>query len=368
MHTQNFRNHPASAPVTVTEKTIPDEEAEPPSLLSAPPTDKRAQTINDTKISKENGQVKANMACVADVVFSRRPTSGIGKIFAPLFNLFNFDFSKDSQQQRFNKLLQEREEELNPIGGDESEMIMNIIKAGNLCADDVMVPRADMVIIDANLNLNDALVQMQKTPHTRYGVYGEDMDDIIGMIHIKDVLKSLAKQQNSKGKTCTKAPLLKKIMRPVLFVSPSMRILDLLLRMRVEGVHLAIVVDEYGGVDGQISLEGLVEEIIGEIREEYTNVSEPTLEKRGELIYHIDARYSLDNLQETIGDFLSDEERQEDIDTIGGFVTALAGRVPLQGEVIKHEESQFEFHILKADPRKIHKIRLDINPKHTLPS
>lgn len=240
---------------------------------------------------------------------------------------------------------------------NETEMINNVIKARGLNADDVMVPRADMVCLAKNFSLETIIETINKAPHTRYAVSGEDTDDILGMIHIKDVLTAFSKISNGEAKKFD----IKDIIRPVIFVAPSMGAMDLLLSLRVEGVHLAIVVDEHGGTDGQINLEDLVEEVIGDIRDELDSSIEPTCETMPDGSYIVDGRYDLEELQ-ALMDIVWQDNNTEDIDTVGGFVMALAGRMPIVGEVIHHEPTQLEFHITDADPRRISRLRI-VNKK-----
>ncbi len=184
------------------------------------------------------------------------------------------------------------------------------------------------------------------------------MDDILGMVHIKDVLMALSKFSNGSAKDFS----VKEILRPVIFVAPSMRAMDLLLRMRREGVHLAIVVDEHGGTDGQINLEDLVEEVIGDIRDELDDSEEPTCELLPDGSYIVDGRYDLEEFQERMDITLEQAEGEdidiEDIDTVGGLVMAIAGRMPLAGEIIPHASTGLEFHITHADPRRISRMRI----------
>jgi CBS domain containing-hemolysin-like protein len=172
------------------------------------------------------------------------------------------------------------------------------------------------------------------------------MDDVIGMIHIKDVLARLATAE---------AFDLGELVRRVLFVSPSIRVLDLLLQMRLERVHMAMVVDEFGGVDGLVTIEDLVEEIVGDIQDEH-DVEEIDMIDRPDGSILADARTEIEDFESRVGPVLSDEER-EDVDTLGGLVFNLAGRVPARGEVVRHT-SGIEFEVVDADPRRVKRLRL----------
>jgi len=188
---------------------------------------------------------------------------------------------------------------------------------------------------------------MTRLGHSRIPVYRETLDDAIGMVHIKDVLAWRGEEESFE---------LAKIVRRVLFVAPSMRVLELLLEMRVKRSHMALVVDEFGGVDGLVTIEDLVEEIVGEIEDEHDHDREPNLVRRPDGAIDADARAEIERLESEFGPILSEDER-EDIDTLGGLVFSLAGRVPIRGELIRHP-SGVEFEVLEADPRRIRRLRV----------
>ena len=179
-------------------------------------------------------------------------------------------------------------------------------------------------------------------------VYRDTLDDIIGFIHIKDVITFWGG---------TKEFRLDDIVRRVLFVAPSMRVLDLMLEMRKTRIHLALVVDEYGGIDGLVSIEDLVEEIVGEIDDEHDVDEGPRLVKEASGTFVVDARLPLGEFEETAGPVLTAEEREADLDTVGGLVVSLAGRVPGRGEIIAHPAG-IEFEVLDADPRRVKRLRV----------
>ncbi len=235
-----------------------------------------------------------------------------------------------------------------PASSDELTLLRNILNLHGLTVYDVMVPRADIVAVDIETSLPDLVKLMSEEAHSRIPVYRGTLDDIEGMVHIKDVLACWNRETPMKLKT---------LVRRVLFVAPSMPILELLLQMRVTRVHLALVVDEFGGVDGLVTIEDLVEEIVGEIEDEHDEDETPHIVERMDGSLDADARVPLKDFEERIGPVLSEEERAEDIDTLGGLVFYLAGRVPVKGEVIRHETG-IEFEILDADPRRIRRIRV----------
>jgi len=239
-----------------------------------------------------------------------------------------------------------------PAARDELTLLRNILNLHGLTVHDVMVPRADIVSVDIDVSLPDLVRLMSEQAHSRIPVYRGTLDDIEGMVHIKDVLACSNLEQ----------PLqLKDIVRRVLFVAPSMPILELLLQMRVTRVHMALVVDEFGGIDGLVTIEDLVEEIVGEIEDEHDEDGTPLIAERSDGSFDADSRVPLDEFEERVGQILTEEERSEDIDTLGGLVFFLAGRVPVRGEVIRHD-SGIEFEILDADPRRIRRMRISRPP------
>ena len=235
-----------------------------------------------------------------------------------------------------------------PGGGDELVFLRNVLNLRHLIADDVMVPRADIVAVDGQTSLPDLVKLMSGTAHSRVPVYRETLDDALGMVHIKDVMACLDSAVPFK---------ISNIMRRVLFVAPSMPILELLLQMRASRTHMALVVDEFGGIDGLITIEDLVEEIVGEIEDEHDVEPARAFADRPDGSLEADARMEIEDFEQRVGSVLSAEEREEDIETLGGLVFTIAGRVPGRGEVIRHQ-SGIEFEILDADPRRIKRLRV----------
>ncbi len=190
-------------------------------------------------------------------------------------------------------------------------------------------------------------------------IYRETLDDPTGMVHIKDVIQFLIPPDDGNAR---KEPFsLKAIRRDLLFVPPSMPALDLLVKMQTTRVHLALVIDEYGGTDGLVSIEDLVEEIVGEIEDEHDTDEGPALARRDDGTIDADARAPIEELEEMLGVKLVDEESDDDVDTLGGLVFSLVGRVPLRGELIKHP-SGLEFEVRDADARRLKKLRIHNAP------
>ena len=230
---------------------------------------------------------------------------------------------------------------------DERTLVANILSLRDRSAQDVMVPRVDIVAVDAEASLADVIDLMISSGHSRLPVYRETLDDAIGMVHIKDVLAWKGSGESFQ---------LAKIVRPVLFVAPSMEVLQLLLEMRAKRSHMALVVDEFGGVDGLLTIEDVVEEIVGEIADEHDREVVPRVLHRADGSIDADARAPLEVLEEHFGPMLSEDER-EDIDTLGGLVVSLAGRVPNRTETVEHPTG-LAFEILDADPRRIKRVRV----------
>jgi magnesium and cobalt transporter len=226
-------------------------------------------------------------------------------------------------------------------------LIQNILRLRETTADDVMVPRADIVAMRVDLTLEQAIEQIRGDGHSRLPVYREQLDDIVGMVHVKDVFAYVGRPD---------AFSLEAILRKPLMVAPRIRVLDLMLQMRQQRVHMALVVDEYGGIDGLVTIEDLVETITGEIDDEHDDEATPMVTERPDGALDLNARLPVADFEKRMGPILSADERDADIDTVGGLVFTLAGRVPAKGEVISHP-SGLEFRILDADARRIRRLR-----------
>lgn len=255
-------------------------------------------------------------------------------------------------------------------------MLGNLLRFGELRVENVMVPRADITAIENTATLAELLRVFQDAGHSRIPVYAGTLDDPRGMIHIKDLMAWITARATKKAKpTAAKKngggnPTLHlgkvdlshtvkdaQIQREVLFVPPSMSGLDLLLRMQTTRIHLALVVDEYGGTDGLVSIEDLMEEIVGEIEDEHDQSDIPLIMEDDGSTLIADARAQIADLEERLGMPLVSADREEDIDTLGGLVFVLAGRVPVRGELVRHE-SGCEFEVLDADARRIKKLKI----------
>ncbi len=230
-------------------------------------------------------------------------------------------------------------------------ILANILENGDLRVEDVMVPRVDVVAVAQDIGFGELLGAMARAAHSRLPVYRGDLDEVVGMIHVKDVLALVVDAEEGR----TPPPWQKKI-RPVLFVAPSTRVLDLLARMRRERTHMAIVVDEYGGTDGLVTIEDLIEQIVGEIVDEHEAAPREMVRALGLGRFDVDARLALEDFEELVGISFPRAE-EEDIDTVGGLVVTLAGRVPEIGARIRHD-SGLRFEVLDADPRRVKLVRV----------
>ena len=238
--------------------------------------------------------------------------------------------------------------ELPELDRQERALIANVLRLRETTADDVMVPRADIIAMSVDVTLEQALEQIRAEGHSRLPVYREGLDEIVGMVHIKDVFAFVGRPE---------AFSLEAILRKPLMVAPQVPVLDLLLQMRQARMHLALVVDEYGGIDGLVTIEDLVETITGDISDEHDEVAGPMVTERPDGSLDINARMPVEDFEKRVGTVLSEDERDADIDTVGGLVFTLAGRVPARGEVISHS-SGIEFRVLDADARRIRRLRV----------
>ena len=236
-----------------------------------------------------------------------------------------------------------------PFGSHEKVLLTNIVKLRHLTAYDVMVPRADIVAIEENTGFQELLELVEEEGHSRLPVFKGTLDEVVGFVHIRDIIPYATKSERFR---------VKNILRELPIVAPSMRVLDLLLEMRLKRTHMSLIVDEYGGIDGLVTIEDLVEEIVGEIEDEHDVDEEPRMRRRPDGVILADARLEIEDFEEEVGPILSDEEREEDIDTLGGLVFHLAGRVPARGELIEHEASGMSFEVVQADPRRIKRLRI----------
>lgn len=230
----------------------------------------------------------------------------------------------------------------------ERELLTNLLSARAQTIKDIMIPRAEIFATDENVNLTKLAGIMSKSGHSRVPVFRRTLDDAVGFVHIKDVTAAILDD---------KPLLLKDILRKLLFVPPSMPITKLLLQMRQKRQHMALVIDEFGGVDGLVTIEDVVEVIVGDIDDEHDDPAQlVTLQRKPDGSVVVDARMPIDSFEAQVGDVLQENERQDN-DTLGGLVFSLAGRVPARGEVLRHS-SGINFEVMDGDTRRIKRLRL----------
>src|SRR5271155_4086997 len=251
----------------------------------------------------------------------------------------------------------------------ERAILKNVLALHDVRVEDVMVPRADVVALALDTPLSEVLDCFRTAGHSRLPVYDETLDDPRGMIHIRDFVVFLASDPRfglmtgpepagADAETGLDMPLsAARILRPVLYAPPSMPALDLLLKMQASRTHMALVIDEYGGTDGLVSIEDVMEAIVGDIEDEHDEAETPELQPTGDGAFIVDARAGLEEVSAAVGfDFASLADAEE-VDTIGGLVTASAGRVPGRGEILRGP-GEFEYEVLDADPRRIKRLKI----------
>jgi CBS domain containing-hemolysin-like protein len=249
----------------------------------------------------------------------------------------------------------EESERQNPeLARRERVMLANLLKFGDLRVDDVKVPRADIVAVDESITICELIAKFREAQHSRLPVYRETLDDPIGLVHIKDVV-GLGELGPDGIMRWPDVPI-SQVKREVLVAPPSMPATDLLVKMQTTQIHLALVIDEYGGTDGLVSIEDLVEEIVGDIGDEHDVDESPQLVKLEDGGYEADARLDLDDFTDQTGIALAQPDPEEEVDTLGGLVVSLIGRVPQRGEIVSHNGLEIE--VLEADPRRIKRLRL----------
>jgi CBS domain containing-hemolysin-like protein len=280
----------------------------------------------------------------------------------------------------------------NAFSPEERSMLHNILRFREVRVEDIMVPRADIEAVDITMTLGDLMIHFEETGRSRMPVYGDNLDDARGFVHIRDLLSYLAKQARNKRRAGTRAgaqsgPIIQLVgdkpekqvkapkaafdlgrvdlektvaeaglVRKILFVPPSMLASDLLQSMQAARTQLALVIDEYGGTDGLVSHEDIVEMVIGDVEDEHDD-EEVMFQRTGDDIFVADARIELEEIAEAIGHDFDIKDRLEDVDTLGGLIFSALGRIPVRGEVVQAVPG-FEFQILEADPRRIKRVRI----------
>ncbi|MBN8543208.1 MAG: HlyC/CorC family transporter [Alphaproteobacteria bacterium] len=255
--------------------------------------------------------------------------------------------AENTLKEALEEVLEENSPEMQSISEAEKNLLKNMIHFGELTVHDIMVPRTQILALPKQTSLAELKTHIISIGHTRIPVYAESLDQIEGFIHVKDLFPFVAG---------AKPFDIAMVMREILFVPPSMKIVDLLVRMRMSGCHIAIVIDEYGGTDGLVTMEDLFEELVGEIQDEHDEDHEELMvEWVGGNIVEVDARVPIIQLEETLNE--SFRKEGDEVDTVGGLVFSALGRVPIKGEVL-HIHPNFKCEIIAADPRRIRRLRI----------
>lgn len=256
--------------------------------------------------------------------------------------------------------LRAREENGEQIELAHKDMILRAARFDRLKVADVMRPRAEIVAIEANATLGEAARVFSESQHSRLPLYGETLDDPQGFIHVRDVLSQLTPDEAGEAKAQFGDRALARIRREILYVPQSMTLATLFLKMQSSRIHLALVVDEYGGTDGLVSMEDLVEQIVGAIEDEHDEDAALVVERPGGA-FEVDGRAPIDQLEAKLGAALEIPDHEDEFDTAGGLAVALAGRLPQRGEIL-HHPSGFDIEIVDSDPRRVKRIRIKRSP------
>ncbi len=248
-------------------------------------------------------------------------------------------------KESLEEVIEEHEESVDPAAAEDTSMLRNVLEFGELNVGDVMIPRTDIVTVSHDISLDELKSIVITSGHTRLPVYRGNLDDVAGFLHVKDLVPVLGNGRNFK---------MDDMLRRILVVPPSMRVTNLLVKMRMSHTHMAIVVDEYGGTSGLVTMEDLVEEIFGEIEDEHDTIEREYFVDKGDGIYKASARMDIRELEERLQLKLRSEDEDE-FDTLGGMIFNMLGHVPTIGEVAVHSAG-LEFEIIEADPRRIKRV------------
>jgi len=271
-----------------------------------------------------------------------------------LAHLLRGDDTAAAIRESLEEVIEESDRQSPALSAQERTMLANLLRFGELRVKDVMVPRADIVAVEENTSLADLILLFREAQHSRLPVYRETLDDPIGLVHLKSVL-GLLESEGEATFRLREVPIAM-IKHDILFAPPSMPALDLLLKMQTSHTHLALVIDEYGGTDGLVSIEDIIEEIVGDIADEHDEEAPHARPLPGGG-FVADARIDLEDFKNETGIEFALDEDQADIDTLGGLVVSLIGRVPQRGEIVTHPAG-YEFEVLEADPRRVKRLRI----------
>tara|TARA_Y100001936_G_scaffold254153_1_gene325843 strand:- start:10289 stop:11191 length:903 start_codon:yes stop_codon:yes gene_type:complete len=279
-----------------------------------------------------------------------------GSILATITEWLKISLGKSEAstwQETLEEFIDEEDDVAQKISTEERSLLLNLLRFGQLTVEETMVPRSDIVALPLDSSLSDTVALLKEAGHSRMPVYRNTLDDVSGMIHVRDVLAYWGEEQTFRPR---------EVMREILFVPSSMPIVNLLGKMRQTRLHMAIVVDEHGGTDGLVTIEDLVEEIVGEIEDEHDE-DKPFIHHLPDGSYEVEARTPLSLLEEKVGITFTLSDDAEDIDTIGGLVTSLAGRVPKVGESLQFSDT-LAFLVVDADLRRVKRVNIKIISSH----
>ena len=264
--------------------------------------------------------------------------------------IYKSSLDKTNLKEDLETVLDNKSNNTDGISKQERVMLMNILKIDEILARDIMIPRAEIIALEESISFDEAIKIFVEGAHSRIPIYNEQLDNITGMLHIKDLVKYQTEND-------IKGNFIDSIKKDILHIPPSMPALDLLIKMQLTRLHMGVVIDEYGGVDGLITIEDVIEEITGEIEDEHDDKDISMFIKLSPNTFEANARLSIVELEKISQIQLINED--DDTDTVGGLVATVAGRVPQRGEIIKHD-SGIVFTILDADPRRIKTIKISL--------
>ena len=291
-----------------------------------------------------------------------------------------FGLQSPSMREELEDALDDEPRDGSDLSAQERAILRNVLSLHEHRVRDIMIPRADIIAIGAKASLGEVLSLFRTAGHSRLPVHGETLDDPRGMVHIRDFVDHLASraedevrrqrssetsddgQQRAKVSTdvidLTVSLSSTGIVRPVLFIPPSMPALDLLVRMQATRTHMALVIDEYGGTDGLVSIEDVVEMVVGDIEDEHDEAEPVAVVRAGADAFVVDGRADLADVLTQTGWSIPEDAQHAEVDTVGGLVASLAGRVPSRGEIVADRPARLEFEVLDADPRRVKSVRL----------
>ena len=279
-----------------------------------------------------------------------RQDDGRSRLWRGMRHLIFGEDSEPTLREEIEEAIDEAEES-RPVAGDlsptERQMLRNLLHFGDQTAGEIAVTRGDIIAVPSDISFEDLIAAFADAGHSRLPVYGESLDNVIGMVHIKDVFMASVDASRERS--------LKALMRDPLFVPESMGVIELLARMRSQRIHLAIVVDEFGGTEGLVTIEDVVEEIVGDIEDEHDEAEAGMLTMLEDGLWEADARIELEELAQAVDRRLSSDD--DEVDTLGGLIFLLVGHIPAKGECITHP-SGWKLEAVDSDPRRIIRVRL----------